>query len=119
MVNLEKLIESNYQDLCVLNSLSDISSDKIDYIKLAVKVPYKLLVKDLEFYDNFGKTFWYDKLKVINDLKIKYHVSELEIVERIKQIRMIQQFHISRENEKVMKKKKRHVVKIINFIDGK
>lgn len=111
MIDLENnFIEMNYQRLMsMMKELAGMSSEQRKYILLALTIPYNNLNKDLEFYDNYSKLYPYDKLKFISDLKIKYHVSELEIIERIKQVRKIQVFKLLEKD--TIKKKKRILIK--------
>lgn len=105
MILLEKWVESNYKGSVSLEYLSNLLFEKREYIFLAIKIPYELLVRDLEFYDNFNKLYLYNELKFVNDLKIKYGVSEIEIIKRIKQVREIRMFNSQKENGNLKKKK--------------
>lgn len=107
MIDLENnFIDMNYQRLMpMMEELAGMSSEQRKYILLSLTIPYDNLNKDLELYDNYSKLYPYDELKFINDLKLKYHTSELEIIERIKQVRKIKAFNQLEKD--ILKKKKK------------
>lgn len=107
MIDLESyFIERNNQRVMpMMEEMAGMSSEQRRYILLALMIPYDNLNKDLELYDNYGKLYPYDELKFINDLKLKYHTSELEIIERIKQVRKIKAFNQLEKD--ILKKKKK------------
>lgn len=114
MIELENWLKENENKTLSLSEYLEIFSkmteEQRNYIIMAKIIPQNEIEEALEYYDGHRFPIQVDEIAFVIGLANKYSTDRITIIERIRQVRMINQLRKSTNNTKKRKKVTKTVV---------
>jgi len=108
MIYLENWLKINqYENMTLtewINVFSNFSEEERDYIIIAKILPKEEIESAIRYYDGFNFPVVVNELTFINNLAKKYSIDKNTIIQRIRQVRMINLVEKNAINTKKRKK---------------